>query len=264
MRFEILGSLRMTDGENVFGISAPKVESLLAALLVRADDVVSTDQLCHEIWGDALPRRGTATLHVYISQLRKLLKRPGTAAAPIVTRHPGYVLRLDGHSLDSDDFQRLVRLGRSAIRDGRYAEASTHCDQALSLWRGRALGELRGGAIVDEFATWAEEARLECIEMRNEADLMLGRHRELVGPLYTLVKKHPLIEAFHRQLMLALYRSDRRADALQVFHRVRSVLDRELGIAPCRQLHQLHDQILLDSGRGEVRRPITLRAPAAA
>lgn len=249
MRFEILGSLRITDADEVFTISAPKVECLLAAMLVRAGNVISTDQLCSEIWRDDPPRRATATLHVYISQLRKTLKGPSRSKGPIVTRFPGYVLELGGeHTLDAHDFQRLAQQGRAAARAGRHAEVSALCGQALSLWRGTVLGELRGGDIVDEFATWAEETRLECVELRNEADLALGRHRELVGPLYALVSKHPLIEAFHRQLMLALYRSDRRADALQAFHTVRSALDRELGISPCRQLHELHREILLDSG----------------
>ncbi|MFI6937473.1 BTAD domain-containing putative transcriptional regulator [Streptomyces sp. NPDC050287] len=229
------------------------MESVLAALLVRANDVVSTDQLCGEIWGEEPPRRATATLHVYISQLRKQLKPASRGtASPIVTRFPGYVLELGDNSLDADIFQRLVQQARTAVRTGRHAEASTLCEQALSLWRGTVLGELRGGAIVDEFATWAEETRLECVEMRNEADLALGRHRELVGPLYSLATRHPLIEAFHRQLMLALYRSGRRAEALQAYHNVRAVLDRELGIAPCRQLHHLHNHILTDAGDGAV------------
>ncbi|MFJ7070893.1 BTAD domain-containing putative transcriptional regulator [Streptomyces sp. NPDC101115] len=248
MRFEILGSLRMTDADKAFTISAPKVECLLAAMLVRAGNVISTDQLCAEIWRDDPPRRATATLHVYISQLRKMLKGANVEQSPIVTRFPGYVLELGDHTLDAHDFQRLAQQGRAAARAGRHGEVSALCGQALSLWRGTVLGELRGGDIVDEFATWAEETRLECVELRNEADLALGRHRELVGPLYALVSKHPLIEAFHRQLMLALYRSDRRADALQAFHTVRSALDRELGISPCRQLHELHQEILLDSG----------------
>src|SRR5437868_3558371 len=188
-----------------------------------------------EIWGDEPPRRATATVHVYVSQLRKLLGRTRQGDSPIVTRFPGYVLRLGDSTLDAHEFQQLARQGRAAIRAGRYQEASAACGRALALWRGRVLG----GPIVEEFATWAEETRLECVELRNEAELTLGRHRELVGPLYALVNTHPLIEAFHRQLMLALYRSDRRADALRVFQRVRSTLDRELGIAPCRQLHEL-------------------------
>ncbi|MBK3565995.1 MULTISPECIES: AfsR/SARP family transcriptional regulator [unclassified Streptomyces] len=255
MRFEILGSLRITDGKDVFTVTAPKMESLLAAMLVRADDVVSMDQMCTEIWGADPPRRAVATLHVYISQLRKLLGRADEGRSPIVTRFPGYVLELGDSSLDAHEFQRLARQSRAAFRAGQYQEASVACGRALALWRGTVLGELRGGPIVDEFATWAEETRLECVELGNEADLMMGRHRELVGPLYTLVNKHPLIEAFHRQLMLALYRSDRRADALRAFQRVCSLLDRELGITPCRPLYELHQQILADE---------ELRVPAAA
>ena len=253
MRFEILGSLRMATDDDVFTVSAPKMETALAVLLVRAGHVVSTDQLCNEIWGEDLPRRATATLHVYISQLRKLLKRPDRQESPILTRFPGYLLHLGNDQLDVHEFQQLMQQARTASRAAKYAEVSAVCERALSLWRGTVLGELRGSAVVEEFATWAEEARLECVEMCNDADLMLGRHRELVGPLYTLVTQYPLIEAFHRQLMLALYRSGRRADALQAYHHVRSALDVELGIAPCRQLHELHQLILLDDERETAR-----------
>ncbi|MGY1583378.1 AfsR/SARP family transcriptional regulator [Streptomyces sp. MN13] len=246
MRFEVLGSLRITDGEEVSTVSASKMESLLGALLVRAGDVVSTDEMCTEIWGQEPPRRATATLHVYISQLRKLLRHTTGSASLIETRFPGYLLHLGNGTLDAHEFHALARQGRAASRTRRYADASALHGRALSLWRGPVLGGLRGGPIVEEFALRAEETRLECVEQRNEAELALGRHRELVGPLYALVRRHPLIEGFHRQLMLALYRSDRRADALQAFRDLCAVLDGELGIAPCRQVRELHHRILVD------------------
>ncbi|TCO62332.1 DNA-binding SARP family transcriptional activator [Actinocrispum wychmicini] len=234
----------MVNGDDVLSIGARKVETVLATLLVRANQVVTNDQLIGELWGERPPRRALAALHVYVSQLRKFLGVGRRGESPIVTRSPGYLIRVVGDDLDLDVFRRLVLMGREHMRAKRYEEASATFAEALDLWRGPALGDLREGSIVQGFATWLEELRLECVEMLVEADFMLGRHRELVSFLYTLVSEHPLHEAFYRQLMLALYRSDRQGDALQVYRVAREKLTAELGIEPCRALRDLHRAIL--------------------
>jgi SARP family transcriptional regulator, regulator of embCAB operon len=245
LRYELLGPLRVVDAGAVSFVGPRKVEVLLALLLARADQVVSTDQLINEIWGDRPPRRANATIHVYVSQLRKFLSGAGCTFDPIVTRPPGYMLRTGSDSLDVHDFQRLVNQGRSAARTRQHEEAVTHFEAALALWRGPVLGDLRDGPAVNAFATWVEEVRLECLELLVEASLELGRHREIVGRLYTLTTEHPLREAFCRQLMLALYRSERQADALSVYQKVRQKLHGELGLEPCRALREVHHAILV-------------------
>ncbi|MGW5352854.1 AfsR/SARP family transcriptional regulator [Streptomyces sp. NPDC004031] len=230
-------------------MSARKIETLLAVLLIRVDQVVTVSHLTAELWGEQAPRRATAALHVYVSQLRKFLDRPDRPENPIATHSPGYLLSLGDDTLDVHEFQQLVARGRTAMKRNRHEEASAVLGQALTLWRGPVLSELRHGQTVNSFAAWAEEARLECIEMRTDADLELGCHRELVGQLYSLTAEHPLREAFHRQLMLALYRSERQSDALRVYANVRSTLNSELGIEPGRALRDLQRSILLDDGR---------------
>lgn len=254
MKYELLGSLRVTDCTRTSFISARKIELLLASLLIRADQVVSIDQLSNEIWGDMPPRRAMAALHVHISQLRKFLREVTGGANPVVTRSPGYVMLLEpGDELDVVTFQRLVTQGRSAMRRKHHEMASEAFGTALGMFRGPVLGNLRGGPVVDEFVAWVDEARLECIEMRNDVDLTLGRHRELIASLYSLVAEHPLREAFHRQLMLALYRAERQGDALMVFHGAREILDRELGVEPGRALRDLHQAILVADDELELR-----------
>lgn len=245
MRYEILGNLRITSGDEVAVLRARKIEPLLATLLIRSGQIVSASHLITEIWGDEPPRRATATLHVYISQLRKFLTVPGATQSPIVTRAPGYVLQLGEATLDVHDFQQLVREGRGHAKARRHAEASRAFSAALDLWRGDVLGDLRGGPTIESFTTWAEEARLECAEMLFEADLAQGAHRELVAELYQITLEHPLRETFHRLLMLALYRSGRTSEALMAYESVRAKLDTELGITPCRALNELRQAILL-------------------
>ena len=244
MRYELLGNLRVVDAESTSSLGAQKVEILLASLLTRVDRVVTADQLMGEIWGENLPRRAAAGLHVYISELRKFLRRPDRPEGPIITRSRGYMLCQGSDTLDSQTFMELADIGRTHMRGSRYEEAADAFEQGLALWRGPVFGDVGTGPLGRSFCTRLNEARMECMEMLIDAQLQLGRHRELVGLLYTLTTENPLHEAFHRQLMLALYRSERRADALKVYQSARRTLIDELGVEPCPPLRDLHLTIL--------------------
>lgn len=253
MRYEVLGPLRLVDGDDCSAISARKVETVLTVLLIRFDQVVALDRLITEIWDDAPPRRAMAGLHVYISQVRKFLNRPGRAENPVVTQAPGYLLRKGDDEIDFHLFLQAVERGRALMRGRRYEEAAACLEGALELWRGPVLGGLRSGPIIEGFVTWMTESRLECLEILADAYLRLGRHREVIGRLYSLVTENPLREAYYRQLMLALYRSDRQADALKVYQSARSTLKEELGLEPCRALRDLQRAILTADGRLDLR-----------
>jgi DNA-binding SARP family transcriptional activator len=261
VKYELLGSLRVVDERGASFIGAPKVAAMLATLLVRADHVVTAEQLIEEIWGDDPPRRATAGIHVYVSDLRKFLHRPERADNPIVTRSPGYLLRLgESDELDYRQFLDLAELGRGHMREHHHEEATDCFERALRLWRGPM--DVGGGRILSSFATWLTEVRMECTELLLDAQLQLGRHRELIGRIYSLTLEHPLREAFYRQLMLALHRSDRRADALKVYQSARAVLIDELALEPCQALQELHQAILRSDA--SVLAPAGAPLPAAA
>ena len=248
MRYEILGPLRIIDGKSAETIKAQKVEILLTTLVIRANQVVSADQLIREIWGEEPPRSATASLYVYISQIRKLLRRAGTEASPVLTRPPGYMLALKSDELDHHDFTRLLKEGRAYLRSGGYDAAMCSFEDALTLCRGPFLADVARGPILRGFRTWLSEAQLECMESLIEARMALGRHRELVSDLYLLSTEHPMREAFHRQLMLALHRSGCRGDALLVYQRARRTLRDELGVEPGSALKDIQRAILMDDG----------------
>lgn len=245
MRYELLGPLRVVgdDGEPA-AIGARKIEMLLAALLIRSGQVVTTDELMTEMWGDRAPRRALAGIHVNVCQLRKFLARCGATTSPVVTRPPGYLLHDGDDELDYRSFLQSVGRGRDHTRAGRCEQASSCFQNALAMWRGPVLGGISHGPIVEGFVNWLTETRLECTEMLVDAQLELGRHRELVGRLYSLTAEHPLRESFSRQLMLALYRSERKADALNVYRSLRRTIHDELGLEPCRALQELEQGIL--------------------
>ncbi|WP_225102592.1 AfsR/SARP family transcriptional regulator [Streptomyces sp. CoH27] len=257
MRYQVLGPLQVIDRGVVRQISAPKMENVLATLLARGNQVVSVPQLTLEIWGENPPRRATSAIHVYISQLRKLLcgatsdecPRP---VGPIVTSTSGYLLQVKPDDLDCRVFQRLVQRGRAELTARRFTAASATLSGALDLWRGSAFGRLGNGPIVTGFSDWLEELRLECIEMQIEAELALGHHRELVGRLYRLISEYSLHEVFYAQLMRALFASDRRADALAVYAQAADVLRSELGLEPGLRLRELQRVVLIADSRHRV------------
>jgi DNA-binding SARP family transcriptional activator len=249
VRYEILGPLRVIDDGDSMFIGAKKVEILLAALLIRADQVVSAEQLITELWGERLPLRATAGVYVYISELRKFLSRSGRISGrpegPVVTRPSGYMLRLGTDEFDCQVFRDLMDLGRRHARNHCDDEAAECFEAALGQWRGPLTMELGTGPIVRGFVTWLSEERMECTELLMDTRLRLGCHRELVGRLYSLAAEYPLRESFYRQLMLALYRCERRADALTVYQSARRVLNDELGLEPGRALQDTQRAILI-------------------
>ncbi|WP_150254510.1 AfsR/SARP family transcriptional regulator [Nocardiopsis deserti] len=244
MRYEILGPLRIIGENGDTEIKARKIETLLTVFLIRANQVVSIDELILEMWGEHPPKRATAGLHVYISQLRKLLRQPGDKTRRIITRAPGYTLEIDDDQIDYLDLQRHVDEGRRLSRDGHHRDAVRSFETALDTWRGNVPHESSKGPILDGFVAWTDEIRLEAMEMLVESRLALGEHRELIAQLRRLVAEHPFREAFYHQLMLALYRADRQAEALRVYHTARAMLNRELGLEPCRSLRDLQRGIL--------------------
>jgi DNA-binding SARP family transcriptional activator len=246
VRYELLGSLRIVgeNGEN--SLTAPKIETLLAALLIRAEQLTSTSQLVDEIWHSEPPKRAIPALHVYVSQLRKFLSQCGSVGNPVVTKAPGYLLTLSADDeTDLYDFRRWMVDGEGRMRLAQYDAAAESFQCALSVWRGPVFGELREGPIIRGFGTWLNELRLECVASMVTCGLQSGRHSELIPFLYSVIAENPLNEIYYQQLMLALYQSGRRAEALKIYHNAREILRAELGLEPCRGLTELQQRVLL-------------------
>jgi DNA-binding SARP family transcriptional activator/class 3 adenylate cyclase len=259
--FLLLGPLEARQRDRLLRLGSIKHRMLLAKLLLHANQVVSTDELIEAVWGEEPPPTVRQSLQNHVAALRKAIEAGNGRAPPrmLLTRDPGYLLKVDPERLDLHRFQRLDRSGRDALAAGDPAAAADLLRQALALWRGPALADVAASTgIAWPELIGVEEAQLAAVEARIEADLALGRHHELVAELEALVRRHALREHLHGQLMLALYRSGRQADALAAYRAARRTLVSELGIEPSVGLQRLEQAILAQDPALE------LLAPAAA
>jgi len=236
MEFGLLGTLAVTaDGVDLTP-TRPKQRALLAYLLLRAGEVVSTDEIVDALWGERPPETALTALHGHISMLRRKL-----GAERIETRQSGYLLRLsDSDELDIRRFERLVAEARPQEPVGRSAALRN----ALALFRGEPLADFRFDAFANREAARLEELRLAVFEQQIDADLELGRHLAAIPELEQVIDDHPLHEGLRAQLMLALYRAGRQSEALHVSQEARRLLDAELGVDPGPALQRLEQQIL--------------------
>ncbi len=252
LEFRILGPLEVVDGGEVLHLGGQKQRALLALLLLDPNRVVSTDRIVDALWGEQPPRTAATSLQNFVSQLRKLL-----GSDVVVTKPPGYELRIAPQQLDLDRFVLLVEASRA---EESPVERAAQLRRALAIWRGRPLADLGFEAFAQQEIGRLEELRLAALEDRVEAELEAGRHSDLVGELEAFADEYPLRERLRSQLMLALYRSGRQAEALQIYHDTRRVLVDELGIEPSPALQQLHGAILRQDPGLEDGPPV---APAA-
>src|SRR5271166_2990362 len=263
MQVRILGPFQLEEGGRRITIGGLRQRAVLADLVLRANEVVPSEQLLVDLWGEDSPPSAANALQAAISRLRRVLP-PGR----LVTKAPGYALRIFPEELDVSQFEQLVSEGREILASGAPAQAARILNQALSLWQGPALADFRYEPFAQAEIAQLEELHLTCLEERIEADLALGSASVLIAELRRLVGEHPVRERLRGQLMLALYRDGRQAEALEVYREFRSVLRDELGLDTTPRLRELeaailrHDPLLSPASSTTVaplaRRPVTV------
>src|SRR5215212_798342 len=224
MEFKILGPLELRRGDQPVPLRGAKQRLLLAALLLHANEVISSDRLIEALWGEHPPPTAQKALQMHVSQLRSVLE-PGRSAGGagdlLVTRPPGYELCLEDGQLDLHRFEAALGDARDAASAGDAAGAARTLSDALALWHGEPFADLAFEDFLQGEIARLAELRLTAIEDRIEADLELGLDSALIGELEQLKSQHPLRERVRRHLMLALYRAGRQAESLEEYRDTR-------------------------------------------
>lgn len=236
MSIGVLGPLTVNGDTGAVG---PRDRIVLAALAVHRGEVVRADTLADALWGERPPASASKVVQGCVARLRKAL-----GAHAIETVPHGYRLVVPADSLDAARFERLVLRGQELLSLGEADRAAFAIDEALSLWRGKALTDLDGWQPGRVGATRLEELRLDAEELLVDARLHAGRFREVLTDAHRLAAAAPLRERRWAQLALAQYQAGRQADALATIRRARRVLAEELGLDPGPGLVTLEDAIL--------------------
>ena len=249
MDFAVLGPMEVRDQHVDVTPAAAMPRRVLATLLLYAHQAVTIPTLIDELWDDNPPRLARKTVQTYVYQLRKALAAGPTGALRqlLETRPHSYRILLEPGELDVQVFEQRAQAGREALASGNPEKAAVLLREALGLWRGDALMDLVPGPVLAAEAGRLEDARRGALEHRVDADLLLGRHRDLLGELKGLMIRYPAHEQFCAQLMLAAYRSGQRDEALAAYDRLRRLVVEHTGLEPSERLRRLHHEVLVDS-----------------
>ncbi|MFN2594125.1 MAG: BTAD domain-containing putative transcriptional regulator, partial [Actinomycetota bacterium] len=246
MRFRVLGPIEVIGEDGPLPIRG-KERTVLALLAMHVGQVVTTEALIKALWDEDPPRTAEKTLHAYIARLRKTLepqRKPGAPAELIVTSGGGYRLRSSPEDVDAHRFESLAAAGRDQLQRGAASLAAATLRRSLSLWNGAPYQDLVPTEVFVREIDRLENLRLEALEARIDADIRLGRARDVVAELEALLRDQPLREHLWALLLVALYRVDRQGDALDAYQRARVALADELGIDPGPELQRLQSAIL--------------------
>jgi DNA-binding SARP family transcriptional activator len=244
IKFRLLGPLEVWVDDEWRQINAPKWRSVLAALLINSGQAVSVDTLIDEVWGDASPAKAANLVSIYVLRLRRMLGEDGGKL--LVTRAPGYQLRVGPADTDVRQFEAMVRDGRTALTAGDPQRAAGHLAEALALWHGSPLADVPRSPLVENEAERLAELKLDASELRITAELACGGHAQVVPDLRRLLADNPLREGLWALLMQALDGSGRHAEALDAYGQARNAIAEELGVDPGLELRRLYAELLAE------------------
>ncbi|WP_233436155.1 AfsR/SARP family transcriptional regulator [Streptomyces anulatus] len=261
--FSLLGPLTARLDGRELPLGPRKQRLVLATLLARPNTPVPVDVLTDAVWPDDPPRTARKNLQVYVSAARALLGPAGDDGRDrLVHGCGGYLLRIAEGELDTLRFGSLARAGRAEAGRGDLRSAARLLREALDLWEGPPLNDLRDSAGVAEEADRLEARCLTVYEDWAETEIELGRAAVAVDGLRDLVERHPLRERLRAAWMNSLHQSGRQAEALAVYDDYRQLMARELGLEPSPAMAALY-RSMLGRGRG-ARRPAAAREAVSA
>ena len=220
--------------------------------------------LIDAVWGERASREARASLHTYVSNLRRLLNSAGVdgrtvlAAAP-----PGYRLSVSDIDCDIGRFAGQKAAGVRAAAVGKFESASRHLATAVAQWRGRVLEDLAEFEFVASFAAALTEDEVNVHTAHAEAEIACGRGNSVIGVLEGLCTRHPYREPLWAQLITAYYIAERQSDALDAYRRLTAALSDDLGVEPGPTIQALHRRILRQEVLDVKRAALTVASAAA-
>jgi DNA-binding SARP family transcriptional activator/WD40 repeat protein/energy-coupling factor transporter ATP-binding protein EcfA2 len=232
---DVLGPLSI-EGDQTLG---RRDRVVVAALTVHPGEVVSAEQLADVLWGEQLPPSWSKVVQGCVVRLRKVLGTHAIETVPL-----GYRLAVPLDEIDAQRFDRAVARAGDLLAAGEPERSALVLADALTLWRGPPLSELDSWDTARIEASRLTELRHAAEELYVESALRSGQHDKVLAKAQALVAEEPLRERRWILLATAQYQSGRQSEALRTIHRLRTVLNRDLGLDPNPAIDVLEQAIL--------------------
>lgn len=242
LRFALLGPVEVRVDGRELPLAHGKQRDLLALLLLRANRVVTTDELIHRLWPDKRPDNAVNALHTHVLRLRRGLR--GTVGERIETRAPGYRIYVAAGELDLEEYRRLHGACENDAKNAAWAALLEHADQALALWRGNPFPDVAAEICDGPDAAFLREERLATELLRIRALIELGSYAVAAARARPLLDEHPFHERLAALYISALARDGRRTAALAAYQHARTSYLQLLGVEPGEELQLLHRAVL--------------------
>ncbi|WP_160150171.1 AfsR/SARP family transcriptional regulator [Nonomuraea solani] len=246
LRFGVLGHLEVTRDHSPIIITSCKQRIALATLLLRANQLVTKNELMDRIWESELPMDVLASLHTHMSRLRRSL---GEGGGLITRRDLGYAVPASEETLDILRFRHLTTLAAGARGRGDAVREARLLREALGLWRGPALADVDSESLQRDVVPVLEREHTRTQERWFEAEIGLGGAAGVIADLETAVVAHPTYERFWAQLIRAHAQTGRPAEALETYAAARRTLSEELGVEPGSEIQQARRHVPLGDSR---------------
>ncbi|MFK3978829.1 BTAD domain-containing putative transcriptional regulator [Micromonospora sp. NPDC050397] len=247
LRLQIMGPLRVWRGATELDTGPPQQRCLLALLLAREGQPVSTSDLIAMIWGPISPPSAVNVIHKYVGVLRRLLEPDLPSRSPgsyLFRSGNGYRFTAGPETLDLVAFRSHVGAAKASMGRGCLDDALDHYTSALRLCRGFAgdfpADSTGAAAIIAGIAGEFFDAAINAAEIA----VQVRQPSRVLAPLRLAAEMDPLHELVHASLVTSLAASGQQAEALMVYQTIRKRLADELGIDPGQALQDAQRRVL--------------------
>ncbi|MFI2261340.1 AfsR/SARP family transcriptional regulator [Streptomyces tubercidicus] len=265
MRFEVLGPLRVWQGEDELDLGFPQQRALLALLLVQAGRPVPMPEIVDALWTGRPPASAINVVRRYAGTLRRLFEPGLPPRAPgrrLLRRTGGYLLDAVTDEVDLLRFRDLAKQGKRAVATGRPDAAARHFVDALSLWRGPVATGIPASAREHVRFAGVERELVLTTQLAADAALLCGRAGQVLPVVRRAAGVEPLNESLHARLVMTLAACGLQAEALAAYEDVRRDLAAELGTSPGPELSAAHTRVLRQQVRpAREKKPVRSQEP---
>ncbi|MGU3503059.1 BTAD domain-containing putative transcriptional regulator [Mycobacterium sp. C31M] len=247
LRLQILGPLRVWRGQAELDLGPRQQMCLLAVLVARAEQPVSTGELIDLIWGERSPDSALNVIHKYVGALRRVFEPSVPARSSgtyLARRGSGYMFIPGKAFLDSAQFQVLVDTAKRAFGEDQPEVALGHYERALTLWKGPAGDGLDYASSAASVFVEINTRFFDVCVAAAELAVSLRSPQRVVAPLRLAAAMAPLNEPVHAALVSLLAAGGQQAEALELFRVMRQRLADDLGIDPGQALQRAHQRVL--------------------